>query len=65
VSKFKEGDVVMVSTCQAGTICGFINGVMVLLQNKDIWYGKESECWEPTSPEELAAAKLDFDRFKK
>lgn len=55
----------MVSTGQAGTICGFINDVMVLLQNGDIWYGPESGCWKPTSPEELAAAILNFDRFKK
>lgn len=65
MSKVEENQVVMVSSGQAGTVCGFINGVMVLLRNGDIWYGSESECWEPTSPEELAAAILNVDKFKK
>ena len=63
--KLKPGTVVMVMTGQAGTIWAHDTQVAVLLQNGDIWYGIESGCWEPTSPEELAAAKQDFDRFKK
>ena len=65
MDKVKEGQVVMVNTQQAGTVCGFMNGIMVILQNGDIWYGNETQCWEPTSPEELAAATFNYDRFKK
>ena len=63
--KHSPGTVVMIPTGQAGTILENNGQVSVLLQNNDIWHGKDAECWEPTSPEELAAAKLNFDRFKK
>lgn len=63
--KHKPGNVVIVITGQAGTIWGIDTQVAVLLQNGDIFYGNERECWEPTSPEELAGAVLNFDRFKK
>lgn len=65
IMKLKPGTVVMVITEQAGTIWGNDSQIAVLLQNGDIWYGNDRECWEPTSPEELAEAKLDYDRFKK
>lgn len=65
MSEFKQGQVVIVDTGQAGTICGSINGVMVLLRNGDIWYGKENLIRYPQDKDDLEAAILDFDRFKK
>jgi hypothetical protein len=61
----KEGDVVIVSTGQAGTYCcGGKEQVCVLLTNGCLWYGKYHEMRLPQSAEDLAAAPLDFDRFK-
>jgi hypothetical protein len=63
--KHTPGTVVMVITGEAGTIWANDGQIAVLLQNGNIWYGNDRECWEPTSTEELAGAKQDFDRFKK
>jgi uncharacterized protein YaiI (UPF0178 family) len=66
VNKLKEGQVVITNdTGQAGTVCGFVNGIMVLLQNGDIWHGSENSLRFPQDKADLEAAVLNFDRFKK
>jgi hypothetical protein len=61
----KEGDVVIVSSGQAGTFC--CTGkehVCVLLANGCLWYGHYHEMRKPQGEEDLAAAVLEVDRFK-
>lgn len=66
MDKFQQGQVVITkNTGQAGTICGSINGIMVLLKNGDIWYGPENQLRYPKDKNDLDAASLDFDRYKK
>lgn len=66
MSKIKPGDVVIVSTNQAGTVW-WIDGeeVAVMLRNKDIWYGFTYEARIPSSKEELDACVIDLDKWQK
>jgi hypothetical protein len=61
----KEGDVVIVSTGQAGTYCcEGKDQVCVLLANGCLWYGRFHEMRKPQSQEDLETAVLEVDRFK-
>ena len=62
--KFKEGDVIICGTSQAGTVIQ-INGrnLMVLLTNGLIWKGSDGHCYHPDA-DVLAAAPLEVDRFE-
>jgi len=63
MSKFKAGDVVIVSTRQAGTVW-FDDGreVAVLLANGDYWYGDPEDCRKPAHPDELKACVLNVPK---
>lgn len=62
--QFKEGDVVIAGTGQAGTVIQ-VNGrdLMVLLTNMLIWQGSDGHCYHPDA-DVLAAAPLNVDRFE-
>lgn len=64
MNNYKAGDVVIVSTGQAGTIW-FITDkeVGVWLRNGDIWYGQEYEIRFPSNKKELKACPIDVDRW--
>lgn len=61
-----EGDVVIVSTGQAGTYIGQCGQVdhQVLLANGCIWTGKYHDMRFPQNQEDLDACPLEADRFK-
>lgn len=66
MSKIKPGDVVIVTTNQAGTVWWILDGeVAVMLRNKDIWYGKDYEARIPSSKEELEACVVDLEKWQK
>ena len=66
MSKIKPGDVVIVSTNQAGTVWWIENGeVAVMLRNKDIWYGNDYEVRIPSSKEELDSCIVDLEKWQK
>jgi hypothetical protein len=59
-----HGDVVIVSTGQAGTYMDDSEqGAMVFLANGDIWYGLYSIMRRPQDDADLAACPENFDRF--
>jgi hypothetical protein len=61
-----EGDVVIVSTNQAGTYIGQVGQVdhQVLLANGCIWMGKHHEMRLPQTLDELNGVDVEVDRFK-
>jgi preprotein translocase subunit YajC len=65
MKKFEIGDVVIVGTGQAGTIVSVGKNIEVLLINKDIWYGFESQVRYPQDAADLAACPLEFDKYSK
>lgn len=65
MTDFKEGNVVIVGTGQAGTIVGYVGrDVSVLLTNGNMWHGSDSQCRLPQDQADLDAAPLEVDRFK-
>ena len=59
-----EGTVVIVDTGQAGTVVQKTHGgIVVLLQNLNLWHGHPGKVYVPTTQEELDAAILEIDRF--
>ena len=65
MSEFKHGEVVVVSTGQAGTYIGDNDtGCEVFLANGDIWIGPAGQMFYPQSREHLDACPKDVDRFK-
>lgn len=65
MAQLKDGDVVIVGSGQAGTVIENVRGsVVVLLANYDLWTGPSTQVHIPTSPEELAQAPLEVDRFE-
>lgn len=61
---FQEGDVVIVSTGQAGTyLGGTTENSWVLLANGDIWHGLINMLRKPQDQGDLEACPLDVDRF--
>lgn len=61
---FEEGDVVIVSTGQAGTFLGgTTENCWVLLANGDLWHGMINMMRHPQGQEDLDACPLDVDRF--
>lgn len=63
MDKYKPGDVVIVSTGQAGTVWFVTHEIGVWLRNGDIWYGPEYEVRFPSSKKELRACPIDVDRW--
>jgi hypothetical protein len=61
--EFKEGEVVIIGTGQAGTVISLNKDYCVLLANGDLWYGFESQMRYPQSKEDLDACPLNVDRF--
>lgn len=62
--EFREGDVVIAGTGQAGTVVQVIGrDLMVLLANSNIWQGNDGHCYHPDA-DVLAAAPLEVDRFE-
>lgn len=60
----KEGDVVIVSTSQPGTLCGLIGTqATVFLTNGDMWYGSVNQIRHPQDQADLDAAPINIDRF--
>jgi hypothetical protein len=63
MTQFREGDVVICGTGQAGTVVQAIGrDLMVLTTNGEIWMGSDSHCYHPAD-DVLAAAPLERDRF--
>ena len=63
-SYFQEGDVVICSTGQAGTVVQLAsNQAWVLLANGDFWIGMPNSLRKPQDAEDLALCTLDVDRF--
>jgi hypothetical protein len=63
MTQFREGDVVICGTGQAGTVISANSRDLgVLLTNGEIWYGSDGHCYHPDE-ETLAAAPLEVDRF--
>lgn len=59
----KTGDVVIVSTGQAGTIIlNSADQFQVLLRNGEIWTGPSAQCRLPQDEADLAAAPIDVER---
>jgi hypothetical protein len=65
MSKFKEGDVVIVSTGQAGTVWFVTDEVGVWLRNGDIWYGPEYSVRFPVNSKELKKCPIDVDKWNR
>lgn len=66
MNKYKVGDVVIISSGQAGTIWHITDGIVaVILRCKDIWYGPEYEIRLPSSKKELKACPIELDKWKK
>jgi hypothetical protein len=64
MNEHQHGDVVIVSTGQAGTYCSDNDsGAEVLLANGDIWIGPPHQL-TPATLEMCLAAPRDHDRFK-
>lgn len=60
---FKEGDVVICATSQAGTIAQITgDSVWVFLRNFDIWVGATHGIRLPQSQEDLDACPVDVER---
>jgi hypothetical protein len=64
MEKYSEGDVVIVATGQAGTVCAIGRELCVFLANGDLWYGMDSTCRFPQDKADLDAAPREVDRFK-
>lgn len=66
MSNLSEGDVVICSTGQAGTLIQIIGkDIWVLLTNGDIWTGQLHGARLPQNEEDLAACPLNIDRLEK
>lgn len=66
MNSYREGDVVIVKTGQAGTVYWILPGeVCVLLRNGDIWYGPEYDVRLPSSKKELKNCPVNVDRWKR
>lgn len=65
MNKYKPGDVVIVSTGQAGTVWMITHELVVLLRNGDIWYGQEYEARFPSSKKELKECPVDLEKWKR
>ena len=65
MSKFKEGDVVICSTTQAGTVIGLAGrDVSILLANGEMWHGIDSHVRHPQDEADLAACPLNVERLE-
>lgn len=66
MNEYKEGDVVIVRTGQAGTVYWILpEEVCVLLRNGDIWYGTPYDVRRPSNKKELKACPIDVDRWNR
>lgn len=65
MKKFEVGDVVICGTGQSGTITYVGSNIEVLLINKDLWYGFETQIRYPQDAEDLANCPIEVDRYKK
>lgn len=64
--KYKPGNVVIVSTGQAGTLWWITDKeIAVLLANGDIWYGQLYEIRLPQNDADLKACPRDVPKFVK
>ena len=65
MDSFEEGNVVIVSTSQAGTLIQIVkNDVWVLLTNRDIWTGPLHGIRYPQDQADLDAAPLNVERLE-
>jgi len=63
MKQFKDGDVVICSTGQAGTVIQFSGSdTWVLLANRDIWVGAPHKMRFPQDQADLDAAPLNVER---
>ncbi len=63
MGNFNDGDVIICSSGQAGTIAEIIGkDAWVLLANRDIWVGSLSQCRYPQDQADLDAAPLHVER---
>jgi hypothetical protein len=66
MNNFIEGDVVICTTTQAGTIIGMMGkNVWVLLRNGDIFTGLFHEIRYPQDQVDLDSCPLDVERLEK
>jgi len=65
VKGFEEGQVVIVSSSQAGTIIQIDSSIWVFLANSDIWVGTEHEVRFPQDQADLDACPLNVERLEK
>mgnify|MGYP001549726467 CR=1 FL=1 len=65
MNEFKEGDVVIVPTTQAGTLTQ-ISGkeIWTLLANNDIWTGSLHQIRHPQDEADLKACPLNIERLE-
>lgn len=65
MDEFVEGNVVICSTSQAGTIIQVAgNDIQVLLANGDIWTGAANRIRFPQDKDDLDACPLNVERFE-
>ena len=61
---FKEGDVVICGSGQAGTVIQVgKTSITVMLRNTEMWIGSPFQCRFPQSDEDLASCPLEVPHF--
>jgi len=65
MNEFVEGDVVIVSTGQCGSVIdSYKREVWVLLRNNDIWVGSTGQIRYPQDEADESACPLDVERIE-
>jgi hypothetical protein len=65
MNEYKEGDVVICSTTQAGTVFSiYQKTVGVILANNDIWVGPIHDLRHPQDQADLDSRPLNVERFE-
>lgn len=63
--EFKQGEVIICSTGQAGTAVEvYGRNLMVLLANGEMWYGLDSQTRHPQDEADLAQCPLNVERIE-